>query len=206
MPTNEQIGLKIQQQRTAKGLTLRGLAEKSGLSPAFISQIEHGKVGASLDSLRSVAEVLEVPMFYFFTSDNLPASVLALPGNQKPDRSDPEEEEYSPVVRSYNRPRLTLPFSDSLYELLSIDAARKMEAFIARLGPGQHYQVRRLRQPTEEIIFVLSGALRLGLQDQTHVLYAGDAIYFDGEKLSSMDCASSDQEAVWLSVITPPMF
>jgi transcriptional regulator with XRE-family HTH domain len=205
MSTNEQIGTRIHQQRTAKGLSLRALSEKSGLSPAFISQIERGKVAPSLDSLRSLAEVLEVPLFYFFVMEELPHSVLSLPGKLEAPAEETDQEIYSPVVRSYNRPRLTLPNSDSLYELLSIDVARKMEAFIARLGPGQHYQVRRLRQPTEEIIFVLSGALRLGLDDQNHVLYAGDAVYFDGEKLTSMDCAS-DQEAVWLSVITPPMF
>jgi transcriptional regulator with XRE-family HTH domain len=205
MSTNEQIGLRIQQQRAARGFTLRGLAEKAGLSPAFISQIERGKVAPSLDSLRSLAEVLQVPLFYFFVVEELPPGVLCLPDSSTGAELDQEDEEYSPVVRSYNRPRLTLPHSDSIYELLSIDVARKMEAFIARLGPGGHYQVRRLRQPTEEIIFVLSGALKLGLGDQFHTLYAGDAVYFDGEKLTSMDCAS-DQEAVWLSVITPPMF
>jgi transcriptional regulator with XRE-family HTH domain len=200
MPTNEQIGMKIQQHRTTMRLSLRALAEKTGLSPALISQVENGKIAPSLDTLRILAEVLQVPMFSFFVTDELPYSVL--------EQGSPEAKEggeYSPVVRSFSRPRLTLPNSDSVYELLSIDVARKMEAFIARLGPGQHYQVRRLRQPTEEIIFVLSGALQLGLAGQTHVLYAGDAVYFDGESLTSMDCAS-EQEAVWLSVITPPMF
>lgn len=206
MQSNGQIGLKIHKQRMDKGLSLRALAEKAGLSAAYISQIERGRVAPSLDSLRSLTEALHMPLFSLFISDyELPGGILTKQDPSQKRMDGVAGDEYTPVVRANNRPKLIVPNGDVVYELLSIDAARKMEAFIARLGPDQEYRVRRLRQPTEEIILVLSGVLSIGLKEHAYVLFAGDSIYFDGEQLTSMDCAS-DQEVVWLSVITPPMF
>ena len=205
LTTDEEIGRRIQQRRFEKGYTIRVLADKAGLSPAFISQVERGKVKASLDSLRSISRALEVPMVYYFTKQRPGESLLAPPRTNEQIEEE-NEDEYTPIVRASGRPRLTLPYSDSVYELISNDVARKMEAFIARLGPNQSHKARKLRQPTEEIIFVFSGALQLEFNDKLHTLYPGDAIYFDGGLLQSMACASRDEEAVWLSVITPPMF
>ena len=60
---------------------------------------------------------------------------------------------YSPIVRAGSRPQLTLPNEYVVYELLSNDLARKMEATIGSLKPGQTYKARRLREPTEEMYF-----------------------------------------------------
>lgn len=46
--------------RTAQNLTIDGLAEKSGLSRGFISQIENGKRSYTLKTLQLVSEALGV--------------------------------------------------------------------------------------------------------------------------------------------------
>ncbi len=204
MITDQEIGLRIHHRRSEKGYSIRELTEKSGLSPAFISQLERGKVSASLDSLRSLADALEVPMTYFFSEYSPADSILAAPVKL----ADEEEKNvrYSPVVRAGSRPQLTLPGESVVYELLSIDLARKMEATIGSLKAGQTYKARRLREPTEEMILVISGSLQITLTDETYFLYPGDSIYFDGEQLKEMTCASRNEGVVWLSVMTPPMF
>lgn len=81
-----------------------------------------------------------------------------------------------------------------------------MEAVLGRLSPGMGNIARRLRQPTEEFIFVLDGALLVGLESGDYVLNSGDAISFGGEQLIKLACASETQEVCWISVITPPVF
>ena len=169
MITDEEIGLRIHHRRSEKGYSIRELTERAGLSPAFISQIERGKVSASLDSLRSLAGALDVPMAYFFSENPPGGSILASPVEVEDDEA--KSVRYSPVVRAGSRPQLTLPNEYVVYELLSNDLARKMEATIGRLKPGQTYKARRLREPTEEMFLVLSGALQITLADEVYFLY-----------------------------------
>ena len=63
--------------------------------------------------------------------------------------------------------------------------------------------VRPLKVPTEEIILVLSGALKVSLQEAEYVLKEGDSIYFEGAQLTGLSCAG-DEKAEWVSMITPP--
>ena len=204
MITDEEIGLRIRHRRSEKGYSIRELTEKAGLSPAFISQIERGKVSPSLDSLRKVASALDVPMAYFFSENPPGGSILAAAVEEQSEEENAAR--YSPVVRAGSRPQLTLPNADVVYELLSNDLARKMEATIGHLGPGQAYKARRLREPTEEMILVLSGSLEIRLGEERCFLYPGDSVYFEGEDLKELACASRSEGVTWLSVMTPPMF
>ena len=103
---------------------------------------------------------------------------------------------------------LSLLFPDvgASYELLARDLSRKMEAMSGRLAPGTGNIARRLRVPTEEFIYVLSGSLIVALGAEKHHLHAGDSIYFEGYDLTELLCGSEDEDAVWISVITPPAF
>lgn len=56
------IGRKIRAIRKSKGLSQEQLAELAGLHPTYISDIENGKVNASLQSYLAVASGLEMPL------------------------------------------------------------------------------------------------------------------------------------------------
>lgn len=60
------IGEKIREGRKAKSLTLAQLAERTGLSVGFLSQIELGKNSASVDTLYRIATALGVQAGDFF--------------------------------------------------------------------------------------------------------------------------------------------
>ncbi|WP_221039360.1 helix-turn-helix transcriptional regulator [Gelria sp. Kuro-4] len=60
------VGKRLRQLRTQQGLSLRALAQKSGLSRSFICDVEHGKCGLSVASLRVLARVLGVDEGVFF--------------------------------------------------------------------------------------------------------------------------------------------
>lgn len=56
--TAEQVGAALRAARQAQGLTLEALAERTGLSLRFLSELERGKEGASLGRVLRVAAAL----------------------------------------------------------------------------------------------------------------------------------------------------
>ena len=63
---NQEVGRRLRGQRTSSGLTLKQVANRSGLSVSLISQIELGKSAASMSTLHKLATALLVRMNYFF--------------------------------------------------------------------------------------------------------------------------------------------
>jgi len=183
LPESATIGLKIRKRRIVYGLSLRDLAAKTNLTASFLSQIERGITNPSLNSLRRVAESLEVPLLFFLTDNS----------------------KKSPVVRRNARPRMELESQNVTYEMLTPDLSHKMEAVIGSVECGTGNVVRPLKIPTEEIILVLSGSLKVGLQGEEYILNEGDSIYCEGSQLTELSCAS-EKKAVWVSIITPPIF
>ena len=193
--TRDSLGHRIQVRRKQAGHSLRELAAQTDLTASFISQVERGQTNPSIDSLRRIAEALQVSILYFLSDHTQPKT--RAPKNKSL--------AYDPCVRANARSQLTLPVSGVTYELLTPDLAHKMEAVCGRLAPGTGNVARRLREPTEEFIYVLAGALCVGLDSGEHILQAGDSIYFSGTTLQKLACASKE-DAVWISVITPPVF
>ena len=71
------LGQRARARRLERGWTLREVAERSGVSPRFLVQLEAGRGNISVRRLADVARALEVT----------PASLIALPGRELPSRS-----------------------------------------------------------------------------------------------------------------------
>lgn len=56
------LGLRVREFRVRRGMTSRDLAESSGVSLRFLSQLENGQGNISISRLSSVAEALDVPL------------------------------------------------------------------------------------------------------------------------------------------------
>ncbi len=63
---NQVIGRRVRGRRAAAELTLKQVANRTGLSVSLISQIELGKSAASVSTLYKLATALGVKMTYFF--------------------------------------------------------------------------------------------------------------------------------------------
>jgi two-component system OmpR family response regulator len=63
---NSVVGQRIREKRHAFPLTLKQLANRTGLSVSLISQIELGKSAASMSTLHKLANALGVKMTFFF--------------------------------------------------------------------------------------------------------------------------------------------
>src|SRR5262245_64833201 len=75
-----QIGTLVRTRRTSMGWTLREIAERSGVSSRFLSDLESGKGNISVARLANVARALDVPLVSLIPSDEQQTPVVALVG------------------------------------------------------------------------------------------------------------------------------
>ena len=66
------IGIRISYFRRLRGLSQEQLAERAGISPGFLSQVEAPgmAVGISLNTLFAISEVLDVPAYKLLQLDS----------------------------------------------------------------------------------------------------------------------------------------
>ena len=101
------VGHRLRELRTERGLSMRALAKLSSLSTNALSMIERGKTSPSVSTLYKLSEALEVPITAFF-------------------RTEPPREAI--VFRKSNR-RSRVEFQRGLWEGLG------GESFIGRVEP-----------------------------------------------------------------------
>ncbi len=65
------MGNTLKSLRKERKLTLKDLAEKTGVSISFLSQVERGKSSVTLESLKKIADALGVNPSVFFAKDDL---------------------------------------------------------------------------------------------------------------------------------------
>src|SRR5437868_14546359 len=66
------VGERLRELRRFRRCTLRTIADRSGLSESFLSQVERGRASASIASLRRIADALGASMADLFEPDHLP--------------------------------------------------------------------------------------------------------------------------------------
>jgi len=174
-------GARIRERRRECHLSLQALAARTGLTPSFLSLIERDINSPSLESLRRIAEALEVPLFYFTETNG-----------------------ENPVVRHDHRIQIKFPPGHLTCELLVPDLRHRMEVLLSRAHPSAGNIARAPKHDSEECIYVMQGSLRVRLHDTDYVLLAGDSIYFHGSSLQEI-CAQGRRQATFISVITPPV-
>lgn len=205
-PLQTNVGARIKERRKQVEMTLDELAEKTGLTASFISQVERGKASISLNSLHALAKALGVPVFYFVTDSDIPEAIPASGRQEESLANVSRGEKFNPVVIPEKRSKLVLPNTGIQIELLVPSIGRRLLSFKARLEPGKMHVANKLQEPTEEILYVISGKLTLEFTDGIYTLSPDESIYFEGEKLLRMISASEDEDTVWISSITPGIF
>jgi len=151
------VGLHVRALRTAAGLSLRSLAERTDFSPSFISQVENGQVSPSIASMERIAGSLGVSLGEFFAA--------AARG------------EGGSVVRVEERTILSSSWSAASVAALSpMSGQRRLEPVLITLEPGGRSGKHPSPHATEEFAFVVEGDVRLTLGPEPHDLRAGDAV------------------------------
>lgn len=189
-----ELGTKLKEIRRGQGVTLQQIADQTGLSKSFVSQIETGSANPSIASLKKITDVLGVPLAALFTgSDN---------GNGAAPSIDQVGEVR--VVRRDRRKMLVDPGKKGRMYLLTPDLQRKLEVILAEEEPGNADE-DWYSHIGEECGFVLEGCYEVSVGGQVFVLEAGDSIAFPSHIPHKMRVLG-DQPARTIWVITPPSF
>jgi transcriptional regulator with XRE-family HTH domain len=159
------LGQRINKKRRESGLRGIDLAEKSGLSPGFISQIERNLVNPSVSTLKKIGNALNVPIGIFFEEESSKEETNEFPVNK------------SPVV--YENQRKTLsPNNGVIFYLLNPDMSGDIEFILDIFEPGATTGEELYSHPGEECGLILEGELEVQLEDKKYLLKKGDSITF----------------------------
>jgi transcriptional regulator with XRE-family HTH domain len=160
---DQAFGARLRLRRRELGLTLKEVADGSGLSVGFISQIERGITTPSLSSLASVSRVLKVPLSEFLTQ---PAKTT------------------SPATRHGQRPHFAIGGNSLVYERLSASfPGCVLRTLIIHEPPG--HRSEPISHDGEEIFYILDGALTVEVGADKHILETGDSIHFPSKLVHS---------------------
>ena len=155
------IGSVLQNCRSARNISLRQLAEMTGMTASMLSQIERNLVNPSINTLKLISMALDVPMYKFFLS---------------------EEEDRDLVVRRDARITLGRPETeDIVYELLTANVSGDIEFCMMHVpGKNDSHNVETMHHG-EEVAYVVKGRITVYVNDVPYELEEGDSVLIPPE-------------------------
>lgn len=157
MQTN-QLGKTVLNYRKKTNMTIRQLAEYSGISASLISQIERGKANPTLSVLNILADTLNVPLFTLFINDIDTDRLIS----RKRDRKKIYRQDAVHTVQDI----LTPDFMKAHIKLLMMDL--KADSVTTH----SYYQ----HENEEEIAVVMEGEVYVELEGKQYELFEGDVV------------------------------
>jgi len=152
------VGGCLRRLREERNLTIRTLAEQSGLSINTLSLIENRKSSPSVSTLQQLAVALDIPITAFFETIE-PKSNIA-------------------YIRVGNRPRVT--FDHGIIEDLGAGSTiQAVEPFVVTLEPNAGSGPRDIVHTGYEFVYCLEGRVGYTVEGRTYLLEPGDSLLFE---------------------------
>ena len=179
---NGDLGRRLRQLRTSRGLSLAEVAEATSISPSFLSIVENGQSDITVSRLMRLVHWYGVSI----------ADLL-----QDPDRSPVR------IVRATERRSLELSDERIRILMLTPDGQHSMMPVMNVYGEGGG-MTEAAKHDGEEFVHVLEGTIELTIGNgDPVVLEAGDSAYYRADVLHSFRNAGKG-EASFIGVTTPP--
>lgn len=179
-----EIGNALRLLRTTRKMTLKELAEKSGVQIATLSRMEHGIMTGTLHSHMNITRALGTSLADFYREIENEHKAVAFIGRG---------EKHEPLVRS----------KESSIELLTTRlAGKKMMPVLIRLKGNAQTAEEQCPPNTEKFLYLLEGKIRACIGKEEYNLVRGDSMYFDAS-LPHFFNNTAAPEALALCVITP---
>lgn len=161
------IGDRIRQARLEAGLTGAGLAERSGFTSGYVSQVERGLTTPSVGALRSICDALGIRISTLFLDSDDVNSESSASGK------------LVNVIRRDQRLTFIPPGTSVRHTMLCPDFKQAMEFSWSYIPAGEANAESPVTHAGQEAIVVVKGSLKVTVGDETCTLQTGDAIYFD---------------------------
>lgn len=166
------VAENLRQKRKVRGMSLDDLARASGVSRAALSQVETCKTNPTVGLLWKIAVGLGVPFADLLGETKSGTRVLR--------RGD------SQVLRSLDGKLESRPLTPA-------GASPLVEMYELRLTSRATHASEPHAPGTHEFLVVLSGALRLHVDDEVHDLLAGDSVSFPADRPHSYENPGSSE-------------
>lgn len=179
------IGKKIQELRLKQGASIRKLSSAAGITASMLSQIENDQVNPSINTLRSLADALDAPLYHFFKEENEDQPVVT-PTTRK-------------TIGRKNEP-------DVIYELLTPDTRGSIEFCMMVIPAGSSSNLHAQGHVGEEVAFLYSGeCVELEIESRLFSLRQGDSVRIPPQSQHVWHNRTSAPVQV-IFAITPPSF
>jgi len=183
--TRIDVGERLRAIRTLRRLTLRTVAERTGLSESFLSQVERGRANASVASLKRIAAALGVNVADLFEPNGA--------------RTRPR------VLRREARPALAFGTLGRKY-MLTPRPLEHLQVIVGELeAGGSTGDEPYTHGDSEELLVVLAGVVHLQLGTEVFELREGDSIdYRSSTPHRLTNAGEGTAEVMW--IISPPSY
>lgn len=177
----KKIGKRIKNLRIQNDLTLDDLADRSGLSKGFLSQLERGLTSPALDNFYDILEALGTDFSSFFEESKDTQKVYT-------------SEDYSiKVTNDYKIEWLVLNAQKNEAEPVKITLSSNGESFSVDPFDGEHF------------IYTLKGSVTVKYGSEDMEVKEGNTFYSEADReIKIINKTNKEAEVIW--VTTPPFF
>jgi transcriptional regulator with XRE-family HTH domain len=193
------MGERLREARRGRSLSLRVLAERLGVSPSLISQIETGRANPSVSTLYAIAAELDVSLDELLFNDRRPAEPVSAAPARSGATSTGTMTPAPPVQRATSRHSIRLA-SGVLWERLTTLSEPGVEFLHVtyEVGGASSPPDAFQRHPGHEWGYVLSGRLQVRIGFDEYILEPGDAISINSSIPHRLATIGDEPvEAIW---------
>jgi transcriptional regulator with XRE-family HTH domain len=201
-PDYPEMGERLREARRGRNLSLRVLADRLGVSPSLISQIETGRANPSVSTLYAIAAELDVSLDELLFNDRRlpePASATAPTPTGATTTAIGTMTPAPPVQRAASRHHIRLA-SGVLWERLTTLSEPGVEFLHVtyEVGGASSPPNAFQRHPGHEWGYVLSGRLQVRIGFDEYILEPGDAISINSSIPHRLATIGDEPvEAIW---------
>ncbi len=157
-PSEVNVGHRLRQLRLERGLSIRVLAEQSGLNVNTLSLIENGKTSPSVSTLQQIAAALRTPITVFFDAQAMPQAIIYQKAGE----------------------RQAAGFTQGTLTDLGVGfTSQALEPFIVTLEPESQPSDTPIVHTGFEFVFCLEGQICYEVDGDKYTLDPGDSLLFE---------------------------
>jgi uncharacterized cupin superfamily protein/DNA-binding Xre family transcriptional regulator len=159
-PSTEEIdvGRRLRELRAGRGLSIRSLAEQSGLNGNTLSLIENQRTSPSVSTLQQLAQTMQVHISAFFETDHGDKLVVHQKAGARP---------HAAVTHG------------SIEDLGAGMPRFGAEPLIVTLAPNADSGKTPIVHTGREFVYCLEGHIAYSVDSETYLLEPGDSLLFE---------------------------
>jgi transcriptional regulator with XRE-family HTH domain len=173
------IGKRLLKMRREKKLTLKNLANETGMTTQYISQVEKGEVTPPVSVLLQLSRALEID-----------SSILLKEEKKKAGKKT--KDDYQKRTEDYT------------YTILTPEARHKhLKAFKIVIDPKSDHKGVSYQHLGEEFQYVLKGKVEVLVGDNKNILGPGESLHFNSSITHKLRNISAEEAELLVVLYTP---